>query len=342
MNPFTERARITDPNRFTGRWRELGMLFSRLEARRAVMLSGAPGIGKSSLLTHLQQSAAAVLELPDLAAFYMDLAVLPDAPSAIGLVTRALGYRGDTPADLERALVGARRTVLICADNADAAIAAGWGEELLERLARLARRSVPLDPDGDGIAPPGAGLFDLLLVAAGAEPPPLSEPFAPVRLGAIDLSEVRLLTEAYLGEDEEPFSGSELRELRELSAGHPAYLQRAAFHLYEARSRPGYAWRAAYLAEARERPVPGDPLPPAIFISEGDGEGDDALDPLGAAGRSRASAEQMATDRPLDLVAAVGPVAAALVALQVSGSWLVALLVVVVGYVLAWLLTRRG
>jgi hypothetical protein len=50
----------------------------------------------------------------------------------------------------------------------------------------------------------------------------------------------------------------------------------------------------------------------------------------------------MATGRPLDLVAALGPAAAALVALQASGSWLVALIVAVAGYLLAWLLTRQA
>jgi hypothetical protein len=339
MNPFTERSRITDPHRFTGRWRELGMIFERLESRRPVMLSGVAGSGKSSLLTHLHQSAASVLEIPDLASFFVDLAVLPDAATACGLVTRALGYRGDAPADLERALAGSGRTVLVCLDGADAALAAGWGEELLERLARMARRSVPLDPDG--IAPPGAGLFDLLLVAAaGAAPPPLSEPYAQVRLGAISAEEVRLLTEAYLDESGVEFTGSELRELGALSAGHPAYLQRAAYHLFEARLRPGYGWRAAYLAEARERPVPGAPLPPEVFRGEGDGARDEgAAAPLEPAAE-REAPELLAAGRPADLIAAVAPVVLALLALALGAGWPVALAVLVAGYLVAWLATR--
>lgn len=339
MNPFTERARITDPARFTGRWRELGMVFERLEGRRPVMLSGAPGTGKSSLLTHVHQSAAAVLEIPDLASFFIDLAVLPDAATAYGLLTRAMGFRGDGPADLEHALGRLGRSVVVCADGADAALAAGWGEGFLERLARLARRSVPLDPDG--IAPPGAGLFDLLLVAAaGAEQPQLGEPFAQVRLGALAASEVRLLTEAYLDETGVEFTGGELRELGQLSAGHPAYLQRAAYHLFEARARPGYDWRRAYLAEARERPVPGAPLPPEVFRGDGDAARDEgAAAPL-EPGEAREAPELMATGRPGDFIAAVAPLVAALLALQLAGSWAVALAVLVAGYALGWALTR--
>jgi hypothetical protein len=339
MNPFTERTRITDPNRFTGRWRELGMVFERLENRRPVLITGAPGVGKSSLLTHVHQSAAAVLELPDLASFFLDLAVLPDAAAVYGLLTRAMGFRGDTLADLENALARLRRTVVVCLDNADGAIAAGWGEDLLERLARLARRSVPLDPDG--IAPPGAGLFDLgLIAAAGAEAPPLSEPFAQVRLGAIAASEVRLLTEAYLDETGVEFTARELRELAELSAGHPAYLQRAAFHLFEARQNPGYRWRAAYLAEARERPVPGAPLPPEVFRGEGDSARDEGAAVSLEEGEERTPPEQMALGRPGDLLAAVAPLVVALLVLQLGGGWAVALAVLVAGYAVGWLLLR--
>lgn len=340
MNPFTERSRITDPARFTGRWREVGMVFERLESRRPVMVTGAPGTGKSSLLTHVHQSAAAVLEIPDMASFFLDLAVLPDAATAYGLLVRAMGFRGDTHADLENALVRLRRTVVVCADGADAAIAAGWGEEWLERLARLARRSVPLDPDG--LTPPGAGTFDLLLVAAaGADAPPLGEPFASVRLGAIAPSEVRLLTEAYLDETEVEFTGSELRQLEQLSAGHPAYVQRAAYHLFEAHRQPDYDWRRAYLAEARERPVPGAPLPPEVFRGEGDAARDEgAARPL-EPGEERAAPEQMAMGRPADLLAALAPLVVALVVLQLSGSLAVAAVVLIVGYALGWFVARR-
>lgn len=339
MNPFTERARITDPARFTGRWRELGMVFERLETRRPVMLTGAPRIGKSSLLTHIHQSAGAVLEIPDLASFFLDLAVLPDAATAYGLLTRAMGFRGTTPADLENALARLGRTVVVCADGADSALAAGWGEEFLERLARLARRSVPLDPDG--IAPPGSGVFDLLVVAAaGAEQPQLGEPFTQVRLGALAASEVRLLTEAYLDETDVEFTGSELRELGRLSVGHPAYLQRAAYHLYESRERPGYDWRRAYLAEAREQPVPGAPLPPEVFRGEGDASRDEGAAVPFEPGDLREAPELMATGRPADFIAAVVPVVAALVALVVTASWPLALVVLLAGYLAGWLMMR--
>ena len=340
MNPFTERTRITDPARFTGRWRELGTIFERLESRRPTLVIGVPGAGKSSLLTHIHQAAPSVLELPDLASFFLDLAVLPDAATVYRLLTRAMGFRGDTLAELEAALARLRRPVLICLDGADAALEAGWGEQLLERLARLARRSLPFDPDG--LAPPDASRFDLMLVAAaGAVAPTLSEPFAVVPMRALASSEVRLLTEAYLDETGVEFSGAELNELAALSVGHPAYLQRAAYHLFKAKTQPGYNWRAAYLAEAREQPVPGAPLPPAVFR----GEGEDAFTTTDGtapeAGGARTAPELMSTSGGGELFEAILPVVAALIALQAGLGWAVALLVLVTGYGLVALLLRR-
>src|SRR6266542_7149639 len=73
INPFTERGRITIPEHFAGRWSELSLIFERLEAGRPVLISGGPAIGKSSLLTHIVQSAAVNLEIPELRAYYLDL-----------------------------------------------------------------------------------------------------------------------------------------------------------------------------------------------------------------------------------------------------------------------------
>ena len=247
-NPFTERGRISDPSRFAGRWSELSLLFERLESGRPVLVAGSPGIGKSSLLTHVTQAAAVNLEMPDLRAYYLDLRGAESAAEIYRTVTAALGQPGDTLAVLELALLEARTPVLLCLDNAQGPLAEGWGAAMLEALARVAR---------------GAALF--LVVATEGMPPPLSERFAIIRLGALAQTEVRLLVEAYLDEDSIAFTPAELRQLIELSAAHPAYVQRAAYHLYQSKLDPSVDWRAAYMLEARERPIPGAPLAPAIF-----------------------------------------------------------------------------
>jgi hypothetical protein len=330
MNPFTQRSRITDPTRFAGRWRELSQIFERLEQRRPVMVSGSPGVGKSSLLTHTAQSASAVLERPDLESLFADLAVLPDANACYKLLVKALGGFGETPAALELALIEAEGPVLICFDNADVAIAAGWGEDLLERLARMARSSAARS---GGIALPGTGDIDLLfIVGVGATAPRLGEPFAVVRLGALPPTETRLIIEAYLDGTGVEFSPAELRDLAFLSAGHPAYLQRAAFHLFQSYVQPGYNWQEAYLNEARSMPVIGAPLPPEVFA----GQGGSSIEESGygefAGEMGRAAPPRNSIEGPGALLAAIVPLILALLAALISGTWWVGVLVAVVGY----------
>jgi hypothetical protein len=323
-NPFTERGRITEPSRFAGRWSELSLLFERIESSRPVLIVGAPGIGKSSLLTHVTQAAAVNLEMPDLRAFYLDLSGAESAAEIYRTVAMALGHPGDTLAVLELALLEARAPVMLCLDNAQGPLAEGWGEMLLESLARVAR---------------GAGLY--LVVATEGVPPLLSEPFAIIRLGALAQTEVRLLVEAYLDDDEIEFTPSELRQLIELSAAHPAYVQRAAYHLYQSKLDPSIDWRAAYLAEARVRPIPGAPLPPAIFegrrnndnvAQSGYGDVEGAQAPSGPAQLPLPDATPI-----LILLAALIP---ALLAYLISGSLPLAIVAAIVGAVVAALWPR--
>jgi hypothetical protein len=324
QNPFTERGRITDPARFAGRWGELSQIFERLEQGRPVLVTGGAAIGKSSLLTHIMQSASASLDIPNLFSFYLDLADAPGLAEVYRVVVEALGQRGATAAALQVALAGADAPALLCLDNAQVALAQGWGEELLEALARMAR---------------GGTL--MLVVATAGEPPPLSERYAAVGLGALRPAEVRLVAETYLDETGVAFSPQELRDLHALSAAHPAYLQRAAYHLFESKLRPGLDWRAAYLGEARERPIPGAPLPPEVFSAAQSARvsdsvyGDEPQDDEGGGPRLLPIPET----RSLGLLA---PLVVGLLLLVVGGSWPAALLggLVALGAVL--ILSRRG
>lgn len=340
-NPFTERGRITNPAKFTGRWREVSLIFDQIDRRRPVLIGGGPGIGRSSLLTHIAQSAGAVLEIPDLIALSLDLAVLDDAATAYRLIARELGVRGTSLADVETGLKRTPHTVLIALDNTQAAIAAGWGEALLEQLARLARRSAPSYAGGIG-----AGLadsYDLILVATHRGPPPaLSEPFATVGLGALAAPEARLLVEAYLEGTGVEFSPTTIYELARLSAGHPAYLQRAAYHRFIAAQDPNYDWKAHYFAEAREQPIPGAPLPPEAFAGDGTGGiGDSVYGELEGVAQRRSATLPPAAGLA-GLLLALIPLLIGLITLQFTGNWLFALLVLIVGYGAGGLLSRRG
>ena len=325
INPFTERGRIIDPTRFAGRWSELSLLFERLEARRPVLLSGPAGIGKSSLLTHVVQSAAVNLEIPELRAYYLDIQAAESAAEIYRVVAEALGQRGDTLAALELALVAADEPALLCLDNVHVAIAAGWGVGLLEALARVMR---------------GSSLF----VAAAMEgtPPLLSERFAAIRLGALAQTEVRLLADAYLDGTEVTFAPSELHQLFALSGAHPAYVQRAAFYLFQSKFDPAIDWQAAYRAEVRAHPIPGAPLPPPVF--EGLGREQLAQSSYGVE-PDRQSLSVPPQFKVLEVPTALGVMVAFLSAallLLLSGSLLLALLAGVVGMVgIGWGLWRR-
>lgn len=246
-NPFTERGQIRDPRRFAGRWGELSLIFNAIEQRRPAFVVGMPGIGKSSLLLHVVQSAGINMERFDLRAFTLDLAVAASEADVYRVVIEALGKSGDSVIALRQALTDTDGPVLLCLDNAHT-IEGDWGANLLEELARLTR----------------AGQL-MLVVAQEGEPPILSERVVIVRLGAFATAEVRLLTEAYLEGSGMSFTPRNLNQLYRLSRGHPAYLQRAAFHLFRAKLDSEYNWVKAYLDEARDVPIPGAPLPPQVF-----------------------------------------------------------------------------
>jgi hypothetical protein len=309
INPFAERGRITIPERFAGRWSELSLIFERLEAGRPVLISGGAAIGKSSLLTHITQSAAVNLEIPELRAYYLDLRGAESASQVYATVAGALGQRGDTLAALELGLVAAGDPVLLCLDNAQAALAAGWGEGLLEALARVAR--------GNNL---------LLVVAMAAEPPLLSERFATIKLGALAQTEVRLLIATYLDGTGVGFTGQELREIAELSGAHPAYVQRAAYHLFQSKIDPLVDWRAAYRDDVRTRPIPGATLPPAVFQGDDSQRLTQSSYTDGEDQRSRQIPQQLPLPDIAPLLTLLIALASVVVLFFLTGSWLFAII----------------
>ncbi|MEN9936765.1 MAG: hypothetical protein RLZZ387_3344 [Chloroflexota bacterium] len=323
-NPFVERGRITEPRQFAGRWSELSLIFDAIQAGRPVLVSGSPGIGKSSLVSHVADAAAVNLEREDLQAFYLDLAGATGPDDVYRTVAEALGQRGSTAAALEVALLADDSPTILCLDNAHVALGAGWGEGLLETLARVVR---------------GGGL--MLVAAMDGQPPLLSERFAYVRLGAFAPAELRLLAETYLDGTGVQFTPEDMRALAALSVSHPAYVQRAASHLFRSKLEPGYDWRAAYLTEARERPVPGAPLPPAVF--EGDGAADGERSLYGGVGGAGAQPgprlASLPETSPAALVALL--VFAAALAIAVTAGPLPALLAVALAVGAALLWSRR-
>ncbi|KPV49899.1 hypothetical protein SE17_30015, partial [Kouleothrix aurantiaca] len=117
---------------------------------------------------------------------------------------------------------------------------------------------------------------------------------------------------------------------------------RAAFYLFQSKTGGSPDWQAAYRAEVRERPVPGAPLPPAVF--EGGKLAGVAQSSYGASaegGQGKAGPNQHALPEVAGLAGvAVGLVVFLLVFL-VSRSWLIALLAGVAGLVVMALQLRN-
>lgn len=248
-NPFTERGAIENPERFAGRWAELSQVFESLEGIRPALLCGSPSIGKSSLLIHIAQSAALHFEELAMRSFYLDMANASEPGIVYGSIVKALGFRGDSLASVEVSLLEEEVPPLVALDNVHKLFEHEWGERVFEALARLHRA------------------HKLYLVGAmNGRPPQLSEPITTISLGAMAATEIRLLASAYLDQELDiDFSPNEYNEVARLTLAHPAYVQRAFYHLFESKRNPNYNWRKAYLTEAKDQPVPGAPLPPSVF-----------------------------------------------------------------------------
>lgn len=114
LNPFTERGVIRDPKRFFGRKRELDQIFQRLAAMQSVSIVGERRIGKSSLLAMIAAGGVDRLE-GDYRIHYIDLQLVESAEDFFARLMDALGIKGETTRDLERAIE--KHKVVVCLDE---------------------------------------------------------------------------------------------------------------------------------------------------------------------------------------------------------------------------------
>jgi hypothetical protein len=161
-------------------------------------------------------------------------------------------------------------------------------------------------------------------VAMAGEPPLLSERFAAIKLGALAQTEVRLLIATYLDGTGVDFTAQELREVVELSGAHPAYVQRAAYHLFQSKIDPLVDWRAAYRAEVRARPIVGAALPPAVFEGADNQRLTQSSYTDGEDRRSGREPQQLPLPDISALLALVIALASVVALLFLTGSWLFA------------------
>ncbi|WP_181378115.1 ATP-binding protein [Teichococcus aestuarii] len=192
--PATPPAAATLPVRLQpvlGRETDIGLIAGRLREHRFVSVTGAGGIGKTTVALSVARRLAAEYAQPPL---FIDLGTLTDGALAQGRVLAALEAEGRAEGGLAAALAGAHRLVILDSCEPVIGAAARLAEHLLQsapRLHVLATSREPLRAEGEwtyrlpsmeapppGAAPgareamgfPAIALFVERLQAAGAMP----------------------------------------------------------------------------------------------------------------------------------------------------------------------------
>lgn len=226
-NPFGDRGRITDPDRFFDREDVLKHIFHELEAGRSLSLVGEAQIGKSSVLAQVCVRGPERLGRRREDFVYLDMQTLSGDKDFWEALGEELGLPGLKGWKLSRAL-GERRVVL-CLDELEKMTYSGFTRDVRSQLRGLA--------DGNN-AP-----LTLILASRTSigelfpDDPAETSPLAPpeVRLGLFSEGVGRRFLRHRLANRGRFSQEDEGRLLRE-SGGHPGRLQALAFAGYAGRT----------------------------------------------------------------------------------------------------------
>ncbi|MFX1554489.1 MAG: TIR domain-containing protein [Promethearchaeota archaeon] len=243
-NPFVPwRGRLTDEALFYGRERELRELTQLVASRQSVSLLGERRVGKSSLLHQLMGRAGRLSPAPE--CLYVDMQLVADEADFYALVLGKLGRTGDTWRAFRNVVQG--QYTLLALDEFEKA----RKEDLFSFQLRHGLRA--LAQQGLTLVIATRQPLDRLFADSDGKTSPLYNLCQRYRLGPlVDENEARGLIAAYLAPTGVRFSEDEIAEALRLSAGHPGRLQQVSWHLYEARRRPEYDWRAGFRADPQE------------------------------------------------------------------------------------------
>lgn len=230
-NPFTETLAVQDPQRFIGRTAELRRLRTLLEGG-SVSLIGEPKIGKSSLLWQLKVTWPGTVIGP------IDVQGLVSRRDFYARLAEELHAAGTAWRDVRSALLHAEVVLLL--DELDA-----HGAQVVtyEDLGRL--RSVCGENRGCHIVTVSRRPLKELYPDAGRGSPPYNF-LSPLTLGPLTDAEAQRLLAHPWSPQVPAFAPDATQQLLALAGRHPFWLQRAAFHRYEAQLDPEYAWEAAF------------------------------------------------------------------------------------------------
>jgi hypothetical protein len=226
LNPFCDRGRINDPDRFFDRRRILRELRQMLAAGKNVSLVGDRQIGKSSLLYHLYQTGAEWVS--EKTVLYLDLQQVLDEKDFCDEVLEGLGEEPGDPRALKRVL--RRQPLVLLLDEVEKLNRPEFAQNLHDLLRALAQ--------GDNLTLAVASYRPLVEVFPPSAPTsPLYSIFIAKRLGPFIPAEARDFLSRRLEGTGVVFTTTEISQLIEMSEGHPARLQRRACTLFDQKWR---------------------------------------------------------------------------------------------------------
>lgn len=225
-NPFYTNGRINDPALFFGRQRLLREVQASLRKRSSISLVGGSQIGKSSLLYYLYATRADWL--PAVPVAYVDLQGVWDEPDFCQTVLAELGEAGSTPNELKRALSG--REVVLLFDEMERLAQPDFNPRWLDLL-----RSLAQEPQLALCLATQRPLVEVFPPRTAVGLSPFHNVFTGHQLGPFSEDEARRFLAWRLRGTGVAFSPSETAQLLAKSAGHPARLQRLAWHLFAAK-----------------------------------------------------------------------------------------------------------
>ncbi len=228
-NPFGDRGRITEPDRFFDREDILEHIFGELGAGRSISLVGEAQVGKSSVLTQVCVRGPKRLGRAPEDFVYLDMQSLCGDEDFFEALGEELGLPGLKGWKLSRALRG--RRVVLCLDEFEKMTYSGFTGEVRSQLRGLA----------DGNEAP----LTLILASRTTlgelfpDDPTETSPIAPIaqelQLGPFSGDVARNFLRQRLATTGRHFSEDDEERILTVSGGHPGRLQALAYACYAQR-----------------------------------------------------------------------------------------------------------
>lgn len=229
-NPFSDRGRIVDPDRFFNHEELMRQVFEALNKGENISLVGPAQIGKSSLLMMIRTLGPQLLRQPHDTFAYLDMHRVNNDDEFYELLCAELGIETCRGLRLARALRG--RYHVLCLDGTEKLHDEGFTSEVHNLLHRLARD--PAEPLRLVVA--SAVPLDDLYPETEEHRPSLANICLPFTLEPFSPATARAFIHSRLKDTGVTFSPDQIDMLVAESEGHPLRLQCLATDLYR-----GYA-----------------------------------------------------------------------------------------------------